>query len=202
MTEYERVVKVIVLGDSGVGKSAIVQRYTSNKFDDFYDTTIGIDFASRNVILDNIKAKIQIWDTAGQERFRSLTKSYMRGTRCAILIFDVCDRQTFLNIESWIGDLNETCDQYNVIKLLIGNKIDLKEDRVVSRAEADKYAKKHGMLYTETSAKTGNNIETSINSVVADVLSIVDHNPKQVEPVVVITPKQELRFACVNFCCT
>jgi GTPase SAR1 family protein len=129
MTEYERVVKVIVLGDSGVGKSAIVQRYTSNKFDDFYDTTIGIDFASRNVILDNIKAKIQIWDTAGQERFRSLTKSYMRGTRCAILIFDVCDRQTFLNIESWIGDLNEMSLNCSLATRSILRKIELYLER-------------------------------------------------------------------------
>jgi len=158
--------KVVVTGDSGVGKTNIITRFTSNEFNLENKATIGVEFGHAEVTLrDHTKAKVQIWDTAGQERFRAITRGYYRGAVGALIVFDITKQSSFRNVDKWLQELKEHADA-NVVIMLIGNKSDLRDQREVATAEAQKYSKKNQLLYIETSALDGENIKEAFQQAV------------------------------------
>ena len=150
--------KYIIIGNSSVGKSCIMVRYIHGGFNEEFKTTIGVEFGSKSVTINKKIYKIQIWDTAGQETFRSITRAYYKNSVCACIVYDITNRQSFLDIKSWVDDCKKQSPK-TVLLVLIGNKIDLDEQREVSYEEGKKFAGENGMLFYETSAKSGDNVE-------------------------------------------
>ncbi|KAG9132535.1 hypothetical protein Leryth_008448 [Lithospermum erythrorhizon] len=150
--------KLVFLGDQSVGKTSIITRFMYDKFDNTYQATIGIDFLSKTMYLEDRTVRLQLWDTAGQERFRSLIPSYIRDSSVAVIVFDVASRQTFLNTSKWIEEVR-TERGSDVIIVLVGNKTDLVEKRQVSIEEGEAKARDFNVMFIETSAKAGFNIK-------------------------------------------
>ncbi|KAJ8609542.1 hypothetical protein CTAYLR_006038 [Chrysophaeum taylorii] len=150
-------VKLLMLGDSGVGKTCLLLRYAYDSFSPLFLTTIGIDFKIKEVELDGLPVKLQIWDTAGQERFRTITVSYFKGAHGIILVYDVSERDSFENIEHWVQQIREHAHK-RVRLVLVGNKCD-KESRVVSTTEGEELAQRYGVSFFETSAKSNKNVD-------------------------------------------
>ena len=149
--------KFILIGSSGVGKTAILKRLVENTFSSDSQSTIGVEFDSTSVEVDGQQIKLQIWDTAGQERFRSIAKAYFRNAVGVILVFDITERKTFEEINMWLNDVHSLCDPAAAV-LLVGNKSDLEDSRVITLAEAENFAKNHQLSYLETSALNGTNV--------------------------------------------
>ena len=167
--DFECVYKVLLLGDSTVGKTCILLKYTDKVFQDIHMMTIGLDYRLKAMKLKNGKdVKLQIWDTAGQDRFRSITKNFYRGSHGIILIYDVTSLKTFENIKSWVTQIHEEISD-KVVIYLVGNKVDKEEERKVSTAEGKKLADELGLPFTETSAKTGDNIENLFSDMIEDL---------------------------------
>jgi Ras-related protein Rab-8A len=164
---FDMQIKILMIGDSGVGKTCLLLRYANDQFSPTFITTIGIDFKIKNIILDGKRIKLQIWDTAGQERFRTITTSYFRGAQGILLIYDVTDRQTFLSIRNWVSQVQMHAD-ISVNKLLIGNKCDM-ENRSVSTEEGEGLAKEYNIPFFETSAKQDINVGASFLAIATQV---------------------------------
>lgn len=154
---HDPLVKILLLGDTTVGKSCLVRRFVDDKFDANTATTIGVDFRERAVAWEDGKLRLQVWDTAGQERFRCITPSYYRLAQAVLIVFDITRRRTFEQVETWIQQLELHTPQLSWT--LLGNKRDLASCREVAHEEAEALARKFGMLYMETSAKTGEQVE-------------------------------------------
>ena len=150
--------KLVLLGDQSVGKTSIIIRFTDDKFDSSYQATIGIDFLSKIMYLEDRTIRLQLWDTAGQERFRSLIPSYIRDSSVAVVVYDVTNRTSFIDCEAWVTNVRSERNA-EVPIFLVGNKIDLTEKRQVSTEEGEKKAKELGAFFAETSAKTSVNIK-------------------------------------------
>jgi len=150
--------KLVFLGDESVGKTSIITRFMYDTFDGSYKVTIGIDFVSKTMYLEDRIVRLQLWDTAGQERFRSLIPSYIRDSSIAIIVYDITNRQSFLNTDQWIDDVR-TERGTDVVIMLVGNKTDLAEKRQVSTQEAEAKAKQYEIMLIETSAKAGFNVK-------------------------------------------
>ena len=155
---YAYLFKYIIIGDTGVGKSCLLLQFTDKRFQPVHDLTIGVEFGARMVTIDNRQIKLQIWDTAGQESFRSITRSYYRGAAGALLVYDITRRETFQHLTRWLEEARQNANQSMVI-MLVGNKGDLDHRRQVTREEGEKFAKEHGLIFLETSAKTAANVE-------------------------------------------
>jgi len=155
---YEYIFKYIIIGDMGVGKSCLLHQFTENKFVPDSPHTIGVEFGTRIVEVMGKKIKLQIWDTAGQERFRAVTRSYYRGAAGALLVYDITRRITYNHLTSWLTDARNLTNPNTVI-MLIGNKKDLEAQRDVTYEEAAQFAKENGLIFVESSAKTGENVE-------------------------------------------
>ena len=156
--DVDKTYKIIIIGDSQVGKTSILKRFVSDTFSTTLRSTIGADFGSKVVNLEGKSINLNIWDTAGQEAFRAITNQYYRQAVGTLIVFDVTDKKTFDNIPNWLADLEKNSDDKKIIKLLIGNKIDL--ERKVSQEMGDLFATKNKMAYIETSAFNNTNIET------------------------------------------
>lgn len=156
--EYDYLFKLLLVGESNVGKSSLLLRFADNTFSKSYISTIGVDFKIRTVQLDGKTFKLQIWDTAGQERFRTITSSYYRGAHGVMLVFDVCDKRTFERIDEWYKEIERYANP-NAVKLLIGNKTDDPDHREVFTRDAEAWAEEKGLSYIETSAKESTNVE-------------------------------------------
>mmetsp|Transcript_9165 Transcript_9165/g.17795 ORF Transcript_9165/g.17795 Transcript_9165/m.17795 type:complete len:198 (+) Transcript_9165:19-612(+) len=167
--EYAHRFKVLLTGDSGVGKSSILLRFTDDSFASDQPATIGVDFKVKQIDVDGKKVKLTIWDTAGQERFRTLTSSYYRGAQGVILVYDVSRKETFDNAEQWLKEVDMYTNRDGVIKLLVGNKID-KQNREVTRAEGIEFARDRGMLFIECSAKSKTGIIQAFEELVQKIL--------------------------------
>ena len=160
MNDYDYIQKLLVIGDSGVGKSSILHRFVDDAFMEGYISTIGVDFKIKTIEIEGKTVKLQIWDTAGQERFRTITSSYYRGANGIIITYDVTNRTSFENLDKWYGDCKKYCLDSNNVKLfLCGNKCDCSKNRVVSYDEGMEYAKSKNIDFLETSAKSSENIE-------------------------------------------
>lgn len=158
--------KLVFLGDQSVGKTSIITRFMYDKFDNTYQATIGIDFLSKTMYLEDRTVRLQLWDTAGQERFRSLIPSYIRDSSVAVIVYDVANRQSFLNIARWVEEVR-TERGSDVIIMLVGNKTDLIDKRQVSIEEGDAKAREFGVMFIETSAKAGFNIKALFRKIAA-----------------------------------
>jgi len=161
--------KVLIIGASGVGKSSLLLRFTDDKFDPEQAATIGVDFKVKTLSIDSNKVKLAIWDTAGQERFRTLTPSYYRGAQGVILVYDVSNKQTFHRLEAWLNELDTYATKHDIIKMLVGNKID-QGNHEVSKEEGLRFARKHRMLFIEASAKTKEGVQTAFEELVEKIL--------------------------------
>eukprot|EP01121_Diplochlamys_sp_Union-15-3_P001325 TRINITY_DN11152_c0_g1_i1.p1 TRINITY_DN11152_c0_g1~~TRINITY_DN11152_c0_g1_i1.p1 ORF type:complete len:215 (+),score=36.26 TRINITY_DN11152_c0_g1_i1:102-746(+) len=152
------VFKFIIVGTVGVGKSCLMLQFTEQLFQDDYDLTVGVEFGTYVTNIEDHQVKIQIWDTAGQESYRSITKNYYRGAHGILLVYDIANRSSFNYMNLWLAEVNEHTDEQRVV-MMIGNKCDLIEERVVSTHEGEEFAKKNNILFMETSAKTALNVK-------------------------------------------
>ena len=155
---YNYLFKYIIIGDPSVGKSNILMKFAHNKFTDEYQATIGVDFGGRSIANNSKIYRIQIWDTAGQENFRSITRAYYKNSVCALVVYDITSRESFEHVQNWIQDIKDQSPK-TVLIVLVGNKVDLEENRVVSYDEGSEFAVKNGLIFEETSAKSGQGIE-------------------------------------------
>ena len=155
--QYDFIFKVLLLGNSDVGKSSILIRYVDESWNDAFVPTIGVDFKIKSMEVEQKIVKMQIWDTAGQERFRNVISSYFRGAHGLFLIYDITNRDSFKNLESWLIEIEKNASE-NVLKVLVGNKNDLEQDRVISYEEGKNFANRNGMEFIETSAKINTNV--------------------------------------------
>eukprot|EP01119_Soliformovum_irregulare_P013081 TRINITY_DN3455_c0_g1_i1.p2 TRINITY_DN3455_c0_g1~~TRINITY_DN3455_c0_g1_i1.p2 ORF type:complete len:203 (-),score=31.29 TRINITY_DN3455_c0_g1_i1:55-663(-) len=180
--DYDHLFKITIIGDSGVGKSCILLRFTDDNFDEGQAVTIGVDFKTKLMVLDGKKINLTIWDTAGQEKFRSLTSSYYRGAHGIICVYDVTNRASFNAIEHWLEEIQTNCTNGDVVTLLVGNKIDM-PNREVTREEAAKFARQKAMLFIECSAKTKLGVEQTFEELVQKILdtpNLWDDKPRSV----------------------
>uniref|UniRef100_A0A7N0UNS9 Uncharacterized protein n=1 Tax=Kalanchoe fedtschenkoi TaxID=63787 RepID=A0A7N0UNS9_KALFE len=167
--DYDYLIKLLLIGDSGVGKSCLLLRFSDGSFTTSFITTIGIDFKIRTIELDDKKIKLQIWDTAGQERFRTITTAYYRGAMGILLVYDVTDESSFNNIKNWIRNIEQHASD-NVNKILVGNKADMDESkRAVPTSRGQALADEYGIKFFETSAKTNLNVEEVFFSIAKDI---------------------------------
>ncbi|KAL3283411.1 hypothetical protein HHI36_006556 [Cryptolaemus montrouzieri] len=161
--------KILIIGESGVGKSSILLRFIDDSFDPDQTLTIGVDFKTKRLCVEGNNVKLAIWDTAGQERFRTLTPSYYRDAQGAILVFDVSNHSTFSKLETWLNELDTYSTKSNIVKMIVANKID-KEKREVSREEAMNFARRHQTLYIEASAKTRDGVQAAFEELVHKII--------------------------------
>ncbi|CAI9734727.1 ras-related protein Rab-35 [Octopus vulgaris] len=166
--EYDHLFKLLIIGDSSVGKSCLLLRFAENTFSPSYITTIGVDFKIRTVECNGEKVKLQIWDTAGQERFRTITSTYYRGTHGVIIVYDVTSGESFANVKRWLHEIDQNCDL--VSRILVGNKCDDEEKRVVLTEDAQRFANQMGILLFEASAKEDINVEELFLGITKQVL--------------------------------
>jgi len=171
--EHDFLYKVVVIGDSGVGKSNLIDRYTKDTFREETKTTIGVEFGHKTIRLDDKIIKAQIWDTAGQERFKALTRGYYRGALGALLVYSVISKHTFENCENWLEELIQHADP-GILVMLVGNKTDLDQVREVQTAEGLNFAQKHKLLFIETSAKDSTNVTAAFEKLVQEIYKSVN----------------------------
>jgi len=183
MSDYDYLFKLLLIGDSGVGKSCLLLRFADNTYTDSYISTIGVDFKIRTLDIDGKTVKLQIWDTAGQERFRTITSSYYRGAHGIIVVYDVTDKVSFNNVKQWLGEIDRYACQ-SVNKLLVGNKADLVEKKVVDFNEAKEFADSLGISFLETSAKSAQNVEEAFLTMTRQIKERVsrNHDPNPPKP--------------------
>eukprot|EP00775_Hariotina_reticulata_P004493 gene4493-4746_t len=168
--DYDFLIKLLLIGDSGVGKSCLLLRFSEDSFTPSFITTIGIDFKIKKIFLDNKWVKLQIWDTAGQERFRTITSAYYRGAMGILLVYDVTDEASFNNIRDWMRNIRQHASD-NVNKILVGNKSDIADEkRAVPYSRGQALANEFGMQFYETSAKDNVNVEEVFTSIAKDVM--------------------------------
>uniref|UniRef100_K7FGI6 Ras-related protein Rab-39B-like n=1 Tax=Pelodiscus sinensis TaxID=13735 RepID=K7FGI6_PELSI len=162
--------RIIMLGDSTVGKSSLLKRYTEGAFLDSINQTVGVDFYVQFVELEpGLRIKLQFWDTAGQERFRSVTRSYYRNSAGAVLMFDLSNRASFESIREWHQEVTDTVKPFHMVFVLVGHKSDLAAQRQVERKEAEKLASSLGAKYIETSAKSNSNVEDAFRLLTLEI---------------------------------
>ena len=166
--EYEMMVKVILIGDSGVGKTNIMSKFLKNQFMEESKATIGVEFGSKLFNHEGHKIKAQIWDTAGQEKYKAITGAYYKGSKGALVVYDITQKKTFENIEKWVNDLKAAGDPKITI-ILIGNKNDLDDKRQVSKDQGEEKARSFGCAFLETSAYSGDNIDIAFNLMVKEI---------------------------------
>ncbi|EAU81885.1 GTPase [Coprinopsis cinerea okayama7 len=171
-SNYDYLFKVVLIGDSGVGKSNLLSRFTRNEFNLESKSTIGVEFATRSINVDGKTVKAQIWDTAGQERYRAITSAYYRGAVGALLVYDIAKHATYVNVTRWLKELRDHADS-NIVIMLVGNKSDLKHLRAVPTDEAKAFATENGLSFIETSALDASNVESAFQTILTDIYRIV-----------------------------
>ncbi|XP_022895657.1 ras-related protein RABA2a [Olea europaea var. sylvestris] len=170
--DYDYLFKIVLIGDSGVGKSNLLSRFTRNEFCLESKSTIGVEFATRTLQVEGRTVKAQIWDTAGQERYRAITSAYYRGALGALLVYDVTKPTSFENVSRWLKELRDHADS-NIVIMLIGNKTDLKHLRAVATEDAQSFAEKEGLSFIETSALEATNVEKAFQMILSEIYRII-----------------------------
>ncbi|GFO21567.1 ras-related protein rab-11a [Plakobranchus ocellatus] len=170
--EYDYLFKVVLIGDSGVGKSNLLSRFTRNEFNLESKSTIGVEFATRSIQVDGKTIKAQIWDTAGQERYRAITSAYYRGAVGALVVYDIAKHLTYENVERWLKELRDHADPHIVI-MLVGNKSDLRHLRAVPTDEAKNFAERNNLFFIETSALDSTNVESAFHNILTEIYKVV-----------------------------
>lgn len=173
--EYDYLFKIVLIGDSGVGKSNILSRFTRKEFNLESKTTIGVEFAQKSLDIEGKVIRAQIWDTAGQERYRAITSAYYRGAVGALLVYDISKSTSFENVDKWLKELKDHADSQTVV-MLTGNKADLKHLRAISTEEAATYAQKHNLAFIETSALDGTGVDKAFEIVLNEIYQLTIRN--------------------------
>ncbi|KAI1726869.1 ras family domain-containing protein [Ditylenchus destructor] len=173
--QYDVLFKLLLIGDSGVGKTCVLYRFSDDAFNATFISTIGIDFKIKTIELKGKKIKLQIWDTAGQERFHTITTSYYRGAMGIMLVYDITNAKSFDNIAKWLRNIDEHASE-DVVKMLLGNKCDMADRRVISKERGERIAIDHGIRFLETSAKANINIDKAFYDLAE---AILDRMPDQ-----------------------
>ena len=176
---YDYLFKILLIGDSGVGKTCILCRFSDDSFNSSFISTIGIDFKMKTIDLNGKKIKLQIWDTPGQERFYTITSTYYRGAMGSMLVYDITDSKSFDSIGKWLRNIYENANE-DVVKMIIGNKCDMDDKRVIAAERGQEVARHHGIPFIETSAKTNVNVTRAFHDI---TLRILEKQPeKKLEP--------------------
>ena len=170
---YDLIFKIVLIGDSGVGKTNILSRYINNEFSLATQSTVGVEFGSKIIKKNGKVIKLQIWDTAGQERYKSITSAYYKGSKGAFVVYDITRKTTYDNIDKWIGEL-KTNGSEDVLIMLVGNKSDLEEKREVITEEVEKKAQEQKLAFCETSALNGKNVEYAFENLINEILKKVE----------------------------
>ena len=169
---YDKICQILLIGDSSVGKTSLIQRYANGIFKVEYLATCGLDLYTKHEIINNINVLVRLWDTAGQERFKSLTPNYFKNAEGVIITYDITSSQSFENLKFWINSIKTNLGEKNIIIpiIIVGNKLDMEDMRDITREEAEKFAKENKYKYFETSAKTGEGVDDAIRDLVIQVL--------------------------------
>ena len=168
--DYDYLFKYLIIGNSGVGKSCLLIRFTDDKFEEGYVTTIGVDFKIKTLEIEGKSVKLQIWDTAGQERFRNIVSTYYKGGHGIMMVYDITDLESFRYLDSWLKEIEKNASK-NVYKILVGNKNDMEKERKVSFEKGMEFADLHGMKFFETSAKENKNVEEAFKEMTKDIIN-------------------------------
>ncbi|GMM35714.1 Rab family GTPase [Saccharomycopsis crataegensis] len=209
--DYEYLFKIVLIGDSGVGKSNLLSRFTRNEFNIESRSTIGVEFATRTVEIDGKRVKAQIWDTAGQERYRAITSAYYRGAVGALVVYDISKSESYESVSRWLKELKEHADA-NIIIELVGNKSDLDHLRAVPTDEAKHFAAENQLLFTEASALNAENVDLSFHQLLKSIYEMVSKHQFDMNdysgpkpsggPTISLTPNpQDSKPAKANNCC-
>ncbi|XP_043116414.1 ras-related protein Rab-13 isoform X1 [Puntigrus tetrazona] len=204
--KYDFLFKLLLIGDSGVGKTCLIIRFAEDNFNSTYISTIGIDFKVKTIEVEGKKVKLQVWDTAGQERFKTITTAYYRGAMGIILVYDITDEKSFENIQNWMKSIKEGNQTFGnltlknasagVSRMLLGNKCDIETKRKVSKEIGEKLAKEHGIRFFETSAKSSINVEESFASLARDILLKSNKKPSPTGREVKLTSTEKKSSKC------
>ncbi|KAI7814307.1 ras-related protein Rab-8B [Triplophysa rosa] len=178
---YDYLFKLLLIGDSGVGKTCLLFRFSEDAFNTTFISTIGIDFKIRTIELDGKKIKLQIWDTAGQERFRTITTAYYRGAMGIMLVYDITNEKSFDNIKNWIRNIEEHASS-DVERMILGNKCDMNDKRQVSKERGEKLAIDYGIKFLETSAKSSTNVEEAFVTLAKDIMTRLNRKMNENNP--------------------
>lgn len=204
--QYDYLFKIVLIGESGVGKSNMLSRFTKNEFNLESKATIGVEFATKCITFNKKVIKSQIWDTAGQERFRAITSSYYKGAMGALLVFDISKKQTFDNLDRWLNEVR-AFTKPEVCIILVGNKADLAYMREVSQEDAVKYAAQQKIPYFETSALASTNVETVFEELLVGIarsndptFDTVSETPKSIDThnSVKLNSQKKKKLSCCN----
>eukprot|EP01133_Synstelium_polycarpum_P010633 gene10633-12373_t len=170
--DYDYLYKIVLIGDSGVGKSNLLSRFTRNEFNLETKSTIGVEFATRSIQAEGKVIKAQIWDTAGQERYRAITSAYYRGAVGALLVYDIAKQATYKSVERWLTELRENADR-NIEIMLVGNKSDLRHLREVLTEDAKEFSEKHKLSFIETSALDSSNVDIAFQTILTQICHLM-----------------------------
>ena len=171
--EYDYLFKIVLIGDSGVGKSNLLSRFTKDDFNLESKSTIGVEFATKGIEVEGgVRLRAQVWDTAGQERYRAITSAYYRGAVGALLVYDIAKRSSYENVVRWLKELRDHAD-LNIVIMLVGNKRDLKHMRQVSTDEAKEFCKQHRLFFIETSALVDTNVKTAFETILKQIYHLI-----------------------------
>lgn len=168
--EPDYLIKIVLIGDTGVGKTNLLSRFSRNQFNPDSKSTIGVEFATKTLEIDGKTIKAQIWDTAGQERYRAITSAYYRGAIGALLLYDISASLTFNSLSCWLKELRENADS-NMVVMLVGNKCDLTETRAVTEDEGVEFAKSKDLMFIETSARDSTNVQEAFTQLINEIVS-------------------------------
>ena len=175
---YDKTCQILLIGDSSVGKTSLIQRYANGIFKEEYLATVGLDYYTKQEMINNINVLVKLWDTAGQERFKALTPNYFRNAEGVVLAYDVTNSESFDNLKFWINSIKSNLGEKNIFIpiIIIGNKIDMEGMRDITKEDASKFAKENNYKYFETSAKTGEGVDEAIRELVKQILENSDKN--------------------------
>ena len=180
---FDRTCQILIIGDSSVGKTSILTRYTNGTFKEEYLATVGLDYYSKDEIFNNKTINVKLWDTAGQERYKSLTQSYFKNAEGVIVAYDITNTESFDNLKFWINSIKANMENKNIFipVIIIGNKTDMEESREIMTEDAEKFAEENKYKYFETSAKTGEGIDKAIRDLINQILNQSGNNDDQKE---------------------
>lgn len=202
--DYDYLFKILLIGNSGVGKSSLLLRFADDTFTDNFMPTIGVDFKIRTLEVDGKTIKLQIWDTAGQERFKTITSSYYKGAHGIIVVYDVTDKESYKNIDTWMNEVEKHASD-NVSRILVGNKNDCTDSRQVSTDEGKELADTYNIRFMETSAKESANVEEAFTLMTKEIKSRVVHTearkPTQTGVKIKQTKNKKLEKKAGGSCC-
>ena len=190
--------KVLLLGNSSVGKTCILIRFSEDTFNDNYEVTIGLNYRIKTITLDNTPIKMQIWDTSGEEKFKAIAKNFYRGAHGVLLVYDICQKNSFLDVKSWIEQIIENADNDDIVMILCGNKCDNEKERKISKEEGENLAKNYGIPFFECSAKNNFNINEIFETMAQKIYTKVGNRQSSSVKLTSNSIKKKIGKCCIS----